>query len=298
VSDAPPASLTSHACQKINLEDDVTSQDSEHNQQTVLITGGSVGLGFALAKCFLAAGYNVYVCARSAGNLERAAAAEPGLRTVVADITDPADRERLWTTIEAAGHFVDILVNNAALTRAHDYASSATTSTDRARQEIEVNFAAPIELCRMFLQARRRLGRDEFPGTLVNIGTPGALIPLEAQPLYSATKAGLHMFTLTLRRQLRDTPVRVIEVFPPALPTDLTRELEVAGSAADPSVIAEVATRIFRDIVDGTEISLPHPQSKALYGAMPEMDPDFIDRVNRGVKRRPGWDIDLPNADG
>jgi short-subunit dehydrogenase involved in D-alanine esterification of teichoic acids len=127
-------------------------------------------------------------------------------------------------------------------------------------------------------------------GTLVNIGTPGALIPLEAQPLYCATKAGLHMFTQTLRRQLVGTPVRVIEVFPPGLPTNLTRELEVAGSTADASVVTDVAARIYGDVVNGVEVSLPHEQSVALYNALPAMDPIFIDRVNSGVRRRPGWD--------
>lgn len=257
---------------------------------TVLITGGSVGLGLAVAKQFVAHGFPVFVCARTEADLDQAARDVPGLMTIVADISDPSDQQRLFAEIEERGQFVDILVNNAALTKAHDYTNDVTLAADRARQEIEVNFAAPIELGRLFLAARRRAGRDHLPGALVNVGTPGALIPLEAQPLYCATKAGLHMFTVTLRRQLRESPVHVVEVFPPGLPTGLAKELDVAGNSADVSVVAEVAAEIFAGIVDGTEVILPHEQSRRLYNAMPEMDPAFVDRVNSGVQRRAGWD--------
>jgi uncharacterized oxidoreductase len=214
----------------------------------------------------------------------------PGLSTIVADVTNAEDRLRLFADVEARGQVVDVLVNNAALTRAHDYTNDVTLASDRARQEIEVNFAAPIELTRLFLAARRRAGRDELPAAVVNVGTPGALFPLEANPLYCATKAGLHMFTLALRRQLRDTSVDVIEVFPPSLPTGLGTELEVAGQSGDTSVITEVAAEIYAGVVAGTEVILPHEQSRRLYAAMPQMDPGFIDRVNAGVRRRPGWD--------
>ncbi len=99
------------------------------------------------------------------------------------------------------------------------------------------------------------------------------------------------MFTQTLRRQLRATPVDVIEVFPPGLPTNLAQDLEVGGGGgASTDVIAEVAAEICARIVDGTEVILPHTQSRRLYAALPEMDPGFIDTVNNGVKRRPGWD--------
>jgi uncharacterized oxidoreductase len=260
------------------------------SDQTVLLTGGSVGLGLELAKQFVANGNWVFVCARSEADLARAALDVPGLSTIVADVSNPNHQRRLFAQIEATGRFVDVLINNAAIVKAHDYLSDFTLNEDRARPELEINFAAPIELGRLFLQARRAAGREALPGALVNVGTPGALFPLEAEPLYCATKAGLHMFTLTLRRQLRESPVHVIEVFPPGLPTALARELEVSSDGADPKVVTEVAIEIFDDIMAGTEVSLPHPQSRALYAAVPQMDADYIDVINSGVRRRPGWD--------
>jgi uncharacterized oxidoreductase len=255
-----------------------------------LITGGSAGLGLALATEFVNAGYTVYSCARNPSQLHDAADALPGLRTIVADVTDPADRARLFATVEAAGDSLDILVNNAATTNAHDYTNDVTLNTDRARREIELNFAAPIELCRLFLAARRHHGRDELPGSLVIVSTPAALIPMEAQPLYCATKAGLHMFTLTLRLNLQGTAVRVVEVFPPRMETGLLGDLDLAGSSTSAGRVGDVAEAIFGDIVAGVEISLPHASSRSLYNGIPVPEPGFVERVNAGVKRRPGWD--------
>jgi uncharacterized oxidoreductase len=261
-----------------------------HGSRAAIVTGGSTGLGLELARYLFKTGRPVIACARTASALDRAAAEVPGLSTVVADIGTEAGRAALWAHVARSGAVVDTLVNNAAITRAHDYTNAFTLESDRARAEIEVNLAAPIELTRLFLRYRRDTGLDGEPGAVVMIGTPGGLIPLAAQPLYSATKAGLHMFTQTLRRQLSATPVHVVEVFPPALPTALTEQIETDSDNGGPEMVAEVARRIVDDLARGVEVVLPHPQSERLYHALPELDAAFVDRVNAGVRRRPGWD--------
>jgi len=266
------------------------SDARDQTHRTVLVTGGSEGLGRAIGQAFVTLGHEVIACARTAAKLADAVTQIPGLITVQADVSVAADRTRIFAEIAAQGRTVDILINNAAITRPHDYTSSTTLNTDRARDEIEVNLHAPIELTRLFLAERRRSGRDADPGAVVMIGTPGALIPLEAQPLYCATKAGLHMFTLTLRRQLRETAMRVIEVFPPALPTTLTRGIDVATDNGGPEVTAEVAREIRDAILRDEDVILPHEQSRRLYKAVSVLDPDFVDRVNAGVRRAPGWE--------
>jgi uncharacterized oxidoreductase len=257
----------------------------------VLVTGGSAGLGLEMARGYRAQGRPVLVCGRTAATLEQAERDIPGLATVVADVGTSEGRQAIWQAIDAgrAGE-LEILVNNAALTRAHDYTSPYTLDLDRASPEILTNFTAPIELTREFLRRKRRHDGSWASATLVMVGTPGALFPLEAQPLYCATKAGLHMFTLTLRRQLRGTAVTVIEVFPPGLPTGLTRDIETSSDNGGPEVVAQVAGRIIDDIAAGVEVSLPHEQSERLYHAMPQLAPEFVDRVNAGVRRRVGWD--------
>jgi short-subunit dehydrogenase involved in D-alanine esterification of teichoic acids len=266
------------------------SEARNQNHRTVLVTGGSEGLGLAIGQAFATLGHEVIACARTAAKLADAATQIPGLITIRADVSVAADRTRIFTEVAAQGATVDILINNAAITRPHDYTSSVTLDTDQARDEIEVNLHAPIEMTRLFLAERRRTGRDADPGTVVMIGTPGALIPLEAQPLYCTTKAGLHMFTLALRRQLRETATRVVEVFPPALPTALTRGIEVATDNGGPEVTAEVAREIRDAILRDEEVILPHEQSRRLYNALPALDQDFVDRVNAGVRRAPDWE--------
>lgn len=259
-------------------------------ERVALITGGSFGLGLALAREALSRGWAVIACGRSEARLAAARGALPALETVPADITRPGDRARLFERALQGGRAIDCLVNNAAVSHAHDYANPFTLAADRAREEIETNFAAPIELTRLFLAAR---GESERPATIVNVSTPGALFALEANPLYAATKAGFHMFTLVLRRQLRASGVRVLEVFPPALDTGLARELEVEGQAANGArVIAEVARRSWDGIEAGEETILPHRQSEALIRAI-RVDADAVaDNASRTVRRRAGWDRD------
>ncbi|MDB5446227.1 MAG: short-chain dehydrogenase [Phenylobacterium sp.] len=256
-----------------------------------LITGGSSGFGLAMARELVRRGYEVIVCGRNAETLAEAVRETPELTGLRADVTWPEDRARLIAAGFEGGRNLEFLINNAAINRAHDYTSDFTLGADRAREEIEINFAAPIELIRLYLAERRRGGHDGEPGAIVNIGTPGALFPLEAIPLYSSTKAGLHMFTQTLRENLQATPVQVLEVFPPSLDTGLAPDLDVASQASmGAEVIAQVAAETVDGIVAGDDVILPHKQSRALYGAVPHPDPVFVQKGNAGVRRKTGWD--------
>jgi uncharacterized oxidoreductase len=265
--------------------------ENREGRLTALVTGGSAGLGLAIARQLVEQSIDVFICARGAAGLSAAAELEPRLRVIQADVAVAADRARLFTHIaaETGGRPLDILINNAAITRAHDYLNPYTVETDRAREELEINLAAPIELIRLYLASRA--GGADAPGAIVNIGTPGALFPLEAIPLYCATKAALHMFTLVLRRQLAGSPVKVMEVFPPSLDTGLADQLAVQGQSENgEEAILAVAQETVAGILDGAEVILPHAQSRQLYESVPHLDAGFVDAINLGVKRRQGWD--------
>lgn len=260
--------------------------------RSVVITGGAVGLGRAMAQRFHALGHQVLVCSRTQSELDALAAELPGTKVLRADVAVDADRRAL---VAAAGEMgADVWINNAAIVRAHDYLSSFTLDTDRARDELEINFAAPIELIRLFLQQRRSAGAEGTPATIVNVNTPGALFPLEANLLYCATKAGLHMFTEALRRQLASTPVRVVEIFPPSLDTRLARDLEVVGQSDNgDQVIREVGDACVEGILTGTKVVLPHPAAAMMYEMFANtFEGEFIDQINMSVQRRPGWDTE------
>ncbi|MEM8936349.1 MAG: SDR family NAD(P)-dependent oxidoreductase [Pseudomonadota bacterium] len=253
---------------------------------SILITGGSFGLGFEMARRFVDRGFTVFVCGRSQNKLDSAVAACPALLPIQADITDGDDRNKIFDTIEAKGSPLEILINNAAVCYAHDYANPFTLAEDRALTEIETNFHAPVELCRLFLKRRN----SEREGVIVNVSTPGAFFALEANPLYTASKAGFHNFTLALAQHLRETNVKVLEIFPPALATGLTAELEVdAEDDNGPEALQSVAEKSVEGVLAGEPCILPHEQSAALVESMGGTGKVFtMDMV--GVRRKAGWD--------
>lgn len=183
--------------------------------RTVLITGGASGIGLGLARRFLAAGSRVAVCGRRSDRLEAARAELPGLQTRCCDVADEADRRELVAWAIGVFPELDVLVNNAGIQRRVDLA----TEQDAAglREEIAVNLEAPIHLSTLALPHFAALGR----GTFVNVTSGLAFSPLARVPVYCATKAALHSFTLSLRRQLAGTGIEVVEIAPPAVDTDL-----------------------------------------------------------------------------
>jgi len=263
---------------------------SDSNRSLALVTGGSFGLGLAMARHLMASGFAVLACGRSEERLAKAAEELPGLRTLPVDVTRTPDVDRLFEVVSASEEPLDLLVNNAAISRAHDYTSEYTLAEDRARDEIETNFLAPIELVRRYLLMRRESGLESRPATIANVSTPGALFPLEANPIYSCSKAGFHFFTSSLRRQLAKTPVDVVEIFPPALDTGLAPDLVIPGIGENgPDVIDEVAKRSVEGILAGEAKILPHPGSVSLVEAVGDAAERVADGVNQTVLRAENW---------
>jgi uncharacterized oxidoreductase len=185
------------------------------SNNTVLVTGGGSGIGLAIAKRFRQAGSTVIICGRRADTLAEAKAAHPDLVTRVADVATAAGRETLaqWATSEFPR--LNVLVNNAGIQRRVQLTESEPW--ERTREEIAINLEAPIHLSGLFVSHLRQQPRS----AIVNVTSGLSFSPLATVPVYCATKAALHSFTLSLRHQLRDTPVQVIEIIPPAVDTAL-----------------------------------------------------------------------------
>lgn len=264
---------------------------SQYAGNTVLITGGNGGIGLEMARSFHAKGWKTVICGRNQETLDAAATEMPGLVAIKCDVSSAADREVLFAELKLKAQCIDVFVNNAAINKAHDYADSFTLDHDRAREEIEINYVAPIELTRMWLNWREEAGQENRGAGLVMVNTPGSLIPLEANIMYCSTKAGLHMFTLILRRQLRNTNVKVMEVFPPGLETGLAVDLAVPSQGQKPAdAVATVSQSIVDSVLAGEEVILPHPESVFLYSNFaPKYDEGLLDKMNLGVQRREGW---------
>jgi uncharacterized oxidoreductase len=195
--------------------------------RTVLVTGGSGGIGFALAELLAGRGNEVIICGRRRGRLARAKARVPALRTKVCDVSRAGPRAALvrWAT-ERFGS-LDVLVNNAGIQRGIDF-TKGPSGLDAAEEEIATNLIAPLALSAMLIPHLRR--RRE--AAIVNITSGLAFTPLAAVPVYCATKAALHSLTMSMRHQLRETSIRLFEVAPPMVATELGGRRRDPESAA------------------------------------------------------------------
>ncbi|HKH47984.1 MAG TPA: SDR family NAD(P)-dependent oxidoreductase [Thermoanaerobaculia bacterium] len=182
---------------------------------TVLITGGASGIGLALAERFLRAGSGVIICGRREEKLREAQAAHPEMKVRICDVAEAAERRALfeWAVREHPG--LNVLVNNAGIQRR--VRLTEPEEWEESRQEIAINLEAPLHLSALFIP---HLLQQQRPAIL-NVTSGLAFVPLAGVPIYCATKAALHSFTLSLRHQLAGTPVQVIEIVPPAVNTDL-----------------------------------------------------------------------------
>lgn len=184
--------------------------------RTALITGGATGIGLALAKRFAAAGSHVIICGRRQERLEAARRELPTLVTIRADVASEGERLRLFETVVSNHPEIDILVNNAGI---QNRPPPLTTWQDfqAYQHEIATNLEAPVHLSLLF--AKHLTQKSD--AAIINITSGLAFSPLSFMPMYCATKAALHSFTLSLRHQLRDTSVKVVELIPPKVQTDL-----------------------------------------------------------------------------
>lgn len=237
---------------------------------TILITGGATGIGFELAKAFIEAGNRVLICGRRTGKLDAAKAALPQVITHVCDVADPAQREELCEWATATFPELNILVNNAGIQKQHDFANpDCAPLLDES--EIIINFEAPVHLAGLFLS--HLMAREN--AAFVNVTSGLAFTPLAIMPVYCATKAALHSFSMSLRHQLRDTSVRVFEVIPPKVDTELDRGARQLRGETERGISADVVARVTLEgmAADQPEIVVPpaeglRAQGEKMFGVL------------------------------
>jgi len=209
--------------------------------KTILITGGTSGIGLELAKQLLARGNTVLITGRDRARLEETKRALPAVHIYGSDVSDPTAIKALFETVTAQHPQLDLLVNNAGIMRKLDLVQPRALGD--VTREIETNLSGPIQMVQQFLP--HLLARES--AIIVNVSSGLAFVPLPMSPVYSAAKAALHSYSLSLRVQLAGTGVTVIELAPPGVETPLLRaefEEEMKGQKGmDVTVLVKAAMK-------------------------------------------------------
>lgn len=186
-------------------------------RKTILITGGTSGIGLELAKQLRQRGNTVIVTGRDHEKLEVASHKVPGIFIYRNDVADESDIRALYEQVTTKFPELDVLINNAGVMRNLDLQQPRDLYD--VTREIEINLNGPIRLVQQFLPHLK----SRKSALIVNVSSGLAFVPFPISPIYSAAKAGLHAFTRCLRIQLRNTSVSVVELAPPAVETPLLR---------------------------------------------------------------------------
>jgi len=203
-------------------------------KQVVLVTGGTSGIGLALAEAFMGQEASVAVCARSPAALERFSRAHPDALSVQADVTIGAARIAMLDAVSNRFGRLDVLINNAGTLVERNFAAGID-ATIGLEQEVALNLTAPIQL------TGEALNRWPTLTAIVFVTSGYALVSPTRAPTYGAVKAGLHGFAEGLRRQLAPKGTHVLELLPPLVDTPATANTK--GKKISAAYVAEVTLK-------------------------------------------------------
>ncbi|MGA2625226.1 MAG: SDR family oxidoreductase [Bacteroidota bacterium] len=201
---------------------------------TILITGGATGIGFALAEVFLKEGNKVIICGRREKRLREAKEKLPAVHIRQCDVANPAERKALFDWTVDNFNNLNVLVNNAGIQRQIDFTKGADNYLGE-ESEIVINLLAPVHLSGLFIP--HLLKQQE--SAIVNVTSGLGFVPLAIMPVYCATKAALHSFSCSLRHQLRSTPIKVFEIIPPTVDTELDQGARARRGQSDRGIKPE-----------------------------------------------------------
>jgi len=232
----------------------------------ILITGGATGIGRGLTERFINEGNTVIVCGRRESALIEISHEFPSVITWKCDLSFADEREDLFKWITARHNDLNVLINNAGIQQWMNVADN--DFFERAKDEIVTNVEAPIHLTSLFVHLKTL-------DTIINVTSGLSFVPLAKAPVYSATKAFFHSFTLSLRQQLKSKSIEVIELIPPALNTDLGGK----GLHDYAPPVSDFIDAIFEQLKQGkTELS--YGFSEAMTKAGPEDLQKAFERMN------------------
>jgi uncharacterized oxidoreductase len=200
---------------------------------TIFITGGGSGIGRGLAEALHRRGNKVIIAGRRRGNLDEVIAANPGMAAIVLDITDAASIDRVAAQLIADYPELNVLINNAGIMLLDEVGGRVDDAL--MVSTITTNLMGPIRMTSALLDHLK----TQNDAVVAYTSSVLAFVPLAAAAVYSSTKAALHSYVLSQRLMLRDTKVRVLEIAPPWVRTDLINSREAEQAMPLDAFIAE-----------------------------------------------------------
>jgi uncharacterized oxidoreductase len=236
---------------------------------TILLTGGSSGIGFGLAKALVQRGNTVIVTGRDQAKLDRAKAEVPQLITIKSDVSALADIDALHAQVTRDYPTLNVLINNAGVM--HTINVHKDLAAEQFTREVDINLKGPMWMVQRFLPHLKA----QPAAAIMNVSSGLAFVPLPTSPVYCATKAGLHSFTQSLRVQLKNTKVQVFELAPPATQTELLAHWDPEDMKGIPLMKTEDLVAATLKGMSRDEVEIRPGQSNQLR-MMNRIAPDFI----------------------
>lgn len=182
---------------------------------TIFITGGTSGIGLALAKALHARGNQVIVAGRRKALLDQIKAENPGMDAVQLDVADPGQINAVAADVIARYPALNVVVNNAGIMPFDD--AGGALDDAQAAHLVATNLLGPVRVSAAFVEHLKHQPQS----WIINNSSVLAYVPLASTALYSATKAAIHSYSMSQRFALRDSSVKVLEIAPPWVDTDL-----------------------------------------------------------------------------
>jgi uncharacterized oxidoreductase len=232
----------------------------------ILITGGASGLGLGFAERFIQDNNTVIICGRRASALQEAKEKLPSIITYPCDLSKEPERIKLYDWVSKEHPDLNVLVNNAGIQQWMNLTDAGFYQ--RAKEEIAINIEAVVHLNSLFLELKSL-------EIIMTVASGLSFAPLTKTPIYSASKAFIHSYSMSLRHLLKPRGIEVIEIVPPALNTDLGGK----GIHDAFPAVSEFITAAFKQLEEGKN-QLTMGFSDNMVKAGPEEIKQAFDRMN------------------
>jgi len=244
---------------------------------TIFITGGTSGIGKGLAEAFHRLGNQVIISGRREDRLRAICAENPGMRHFVLDVADPSSIRSTARKVIEEFPSLDCVFNNSGIQKRQDFAAETPIDDTAMLTQIQTNLMGLIRVTAEFLPHLK----NQPGATLLNVSSGLAFVPLSDFPVYCATKAAVHSFSLSLRSQLKDTKIKVIELIPPYVATELGGGAPTPAGALRQMPLDTFITETMKELEgDADEIAIGGAKN-LLAASSPDRVKEIFARMNR-----------------